>query len=55
MAIAIYHKELDVDFEILGVRLTANGYVDEPFAKGVDYFGFLVKTKNFILDHGKEN
>ena len=42
----VYKGEiLDIDFEIYGVLRDADTFVDVPFQKGIDYFGFLVKRK----------
>ena len=45
MAITLNYAELDIDFEIYGVLRDADTFVDVPFQKGIDYFGFLVKRK----------
>lgn len=46
MAITINFEVLIADFEIFGVLRSLNTFVDVPFEKGVDYFGFLIKRKN---------
>lgn len=46
MAITINFEVLSVDFEIFGVLRSFDTFVDVPFEKGVDYFGFLIKRKN---------
>jgi hypothetical protein len=47
MAITTNFEELSNDFEILGV-IDDNilGYINMPFQKGINYFGFLIKQKN---------
>jgi hypothetical protein len=46
MAITLNYEELDVDFEIVGLLRDMDAYIDVPFEKGVNYFGFLVRLKN---------
>ncbi|NII26992.1 hypothetical protein HB364_18015 [Pseudoflavitalea sp. X16] len=46
MAIALNYGELVADFEIFGIIRDMNTFLDVPFEKGVDYFGFLIKRKN---------
>lgn len=47
MAITINFDILLKDFEILGVLKDLDEeFVNVPFQKGIDYFGFLVKLKN---------
>lgn len=47
MAITLNYDELEAEFEILGVLRDRNRYLDAPFKKGTDYFGFLIKKKKF--------
>jgi hypothetical protein len=47
MAITINLEELSNDFDILGVLKNWDGeFVNVPFKKETNYFGFLVKLKN---------
>jgi hypothetical protein len=47
MAITINIDILLKDFEILGVLKDLDEeFVNVPFQKGINYFGFLVKLKN---------
>lgn len=50
MAISLNYTELSIDFEIFGILKDPHSFIDVPFQKGVDYFGFLIKRKliNFI-------
>lgn len=45
MAITINFEALSIDFEIFGVLKAVEAFVDVPFEKGVNYFGFLIKRK----------
>jgi hypothetical protein len=45
MAITLNYIELINDFEIYGVLMDTDTFVDVPFQSGIDYFGFLVKRK----------
>lgn len=45
MAITINFEALTIDFEIFGVLKAIETFVDVPFEKGVNYFGFLIKRK----------
>ena len=45
MAISSNFDELTIDFEIFGVNLQHSDYYSEPFEKGREYIGFLVKRK----------
>jgi hypothetical protein len=46
MAITLNYEELIADFEIVGLLKDMNTFLDVPFEKGIDYFGFLVRPKN---------
>ena len=45
MAITLNLDELSIDFEIIGKLTENNTFRDVPFEKGIDYFGFLVRSK----------
>lgn len=45
MAISLNYEELSNDFEILGIVEDMRGFVNIPFQKGIDYFGFLIRGK----------
>lgn len=45
MILTLNFTELSRDFEIFGVSLQSTGFVAEPWIKGKDYFGFLIKKK----------
>jgi len=45
MAITINFEVLKADFEIFGLLREANGFIELPFEKGVEYLGFLIKRK----------
>jgi len=45
MAITLNYDELTIDFEIFGILKDIDSFVNTPFQKGVDYFGFLIKRK----------
>jgi hypothetical protein len=49
MAITINLEALTIDFEIFGVLKSLGTFIDEPFEKGVNYFGFLIRRKCLIL------
>jgi hypothetical protein len=51
MALSLNLSRLSVDFEIYGVVPEKDGYFMEPFGRGKEYYGFVVKRKrvNFIL------
>lgn len=46
MAITNNWVELSADFELYGVQLINNAFWAEPFVKGKEYYGFVVKRKN---------
>ncbi|OQP65063.1 DUF6934 family protein [Niastella populi] len=46
MAITLNLEELILDFEIVGTHNEEYTINKEPFEKGVNYFGFLVRPKN---------
>ena len=50
MAITLNFEELEAEFEILGVLEEFNFFPNVPFAKGIDYFGFLVRPKKLKFD-----
>ena len=45
MAITLNLDELSTDFEIVGKLTDNNEYRNVPFEKGINYFGFLVRSK----------
>jgi hypothetical protein len=45
MAITLNYERLMLDFEILGIVRDMNAFLDVPFERGVNYFGFLLKRK----------
>lgn len=45
MAITLNYIELVNDFEIYGVLMDRDTFVDVPFQSGIDYFGFLIKRR----------
>jgi hypothetical protein len=45
MALTNNLEELSIDFEIFGVNLQKTSYWVEPFKKGKEYYGFIVKRK----------
>jgi len=45
MAITNNLIELSIDFEIYGVNLVTNTFWAQPFEKGKEYYGFIVKRK----------
>lgn len=45
MAITLNYEQLAIDFEIVGLVRDMDAYIDVPFEKGVEYFGFLVRPK----------
>lgn len=45
MVITLNYEELSADFEIVGLLRAMDTFLDVPFEKGVDYFGFLVRPK----------
>jgi hypothetical protein len=45
MAITLNYEELSTDFEIFGLLRAMDTFLDVPFEKGVDYFGYLVRPK----------
>lgn len=53
MAITLNLDELSLDFEIIGTHTEEDTFNKEPFEKGVNYFGFLVRAKkpNFKLQY----
>jgi hypothetical protein len=53
MAITLNLDELSADFEIVGKLAINNSFIDVPFEKEVNYFGFLVRAKkpNFKLQY----
>jgi hypothetical protein len=46
MAITINWEALATDFEIFGVLQFLGNFIEVPFEKGVNYYGFLIKRKN---------
>lgn len=53
MAITLNFEELSTDYEIVGTHTKEYTINKEPFEKGVNYFGFLVRAKrpNFKLKY----
>jgi hypothetical protein len=51
MAIALNFDELVVDFQIFGILKEEHSFINVPFQKNIDYFGFMIRRKkhNFIL------
>jgi hypothetical protein len=52
MAITVNLDELQNDFAVFGVLKDSNGdFVNVPFQKGIDFFGFLIQKKriNFTV------
>jgi hypothetical protein len=47
MAITLNLEELNSDFEIVGTLSDSDIPNNAPFTKGVNYFGFLIRSKNF--------
>jgi hypothetical protein len=47
MAITINLDVLSDDFEIFGLLKDMGSFVKVPFENGIDYFGFLVRKKQF--------
>nr|WP_157963329.1 hypothetical protein [Algoriphagus litoralis] len=45
MALSLNFDELRNDFEIFGVNFTENQSTVEPFEKGKQYDGFIIKRK----------
>jgi hypothetical protein len=45
MALGLNLSRLILDFEICGVAQEEDGYFMEPFRRGMDYYGFVVKRK----------
>ena len=45
MALTINLEELNEAFEIYGINVTGGTYLAEPFLKGKEYRGFLIKRK----------
>ena len=46
MAITLNYETLSTDFEIVGLLRDMDAFLDVPFERGIDYFGFLVRLKN---------
>jgi hypothetical protein len=51
MAITLNLDELSTDFQIFGILKDIDTFIQVPFQKGSDYFGFMIRRKksNFIL------
>jgi hypothetical protein len=45
MAITLNFEELSADFEIVGTLTDKNTSNSAPFEKGINYFGFIVRSK----------